>query len=420
MLMELRVNHGRVFVVLTRGRPSTLLVGILRLLRWGLWLENWGDIPLDVLGRLPRGARALTGLIYMGANLRDLSSLTEMTALRVLSIDADPRQPVLLRPMPRLKVLEYGGRNFGNVASVLANPALEFVSIEGAGAGDLQSLGPRVRELTLRYPRSTLDQMLLNGSSLRSLTIGSARDFDLSPVEKYTALKELCLYALRGTTSGFGVLRSLPALRRLELEGVPTVDDPAVIDELKLDYLNVQGRQPFTNEQLRVWDARGVPGNRVRIPAPRRAASRSERVIDGELLAGGTELFLVHPGLPKPIRAEDDLALELGETVPEAWISIPREQQTHQLHVWWARLLAWADEQGADTLVVRSAEADADVILPLSQPKASKLLASPLELAYSRLYRGDHLVVVVNDTVEEGILVVSKRSPLGLVAFDPS
>lgn len=74
---------------------------------------------------------------------------------------------------------------------------------------------------------------------------------------------------------------------------------------------------------------------------------------------------------------------------------------------------------GATTLIVRSADPNADRQLDLSAEEAQRILAAPLELSYVRVRRDDVLLVVVNDTVEEGVVVLSSSRPTELVGMTP-
>jgi hypothetical protein len=262
-----RYRELRPYVVYSERLPTRAELLMLVVLGWGLWLENGGGIPGDFPDRLPVIARRIRGLVYMGAGLKSITALENFRGLRTLSLELALREAADLRDLRHLRRLHLGGMGLSKVKNAVNQPRLRDVFLEGADGAHLAALGSDLRRLGLR--KLTVGRIeLAPKPHLRDLVIGSTPEVDIAGIASSTSIRTIEIDRVRSVT-GFAFLAELPQLRALWTENIVKVDAPEVIDALPLQCLNVQGTSPFSDEQLRAYDARGVAGNRMRQPRSR-------------------------------------------------------------------------------------------------------------------------------------------------------
>lgn len=230
---------------------------------FGLWIENWGQISPNFLAHLPTAAQRLRGLVYMGAGVRNAGALERYGALRTLSLDLDLRVEMDLGELRRLRRLHLGGSGVSKVHSALSHPSLRDVFLEHADEMQLATLGSGIRTLELRS-FGARELRLPEMPNLQALSIGQMVEVDIVGIGRNFGIARIEIDRV-GLVAGFDVIARLPRLSSLELDNVKIVDSPKAVDDLPLHYFRVQGHSPFTEAQLRAFDARGVSGNRMHL-----------------------------------------------------------------------------------------------------------------------------------------------------------
>jgi hypothetical protein len=113
----------------------------------------------------------------------------------------------------------------------------------------------------------------------------------------------------------------------------------------------------------------------------------------------------------------DDLDPDVGDRVPIAWDEFPDETRSLRRGIWWQRVLDWATQSGADVIEVRAVSRGGDTAVAWGSEQAKAVVGNPAELSYIRILRRDSLLVVVNDSVDAGVIVFSDIVPMALAAI---
>lgn len=216
--------------------------------------SNTGVIStLDISG--------LRGLYYLGPGIGDISFLEQGKDLVDLSLVIKSGRIQDIGPLPHIRsctIEGYASRAHG----LLSSPDLVDVWVDRPDSEQLGALGAHVRTLQVRFLQN-VDLSWISSTHLTSLTIHGTRELSLLDIDRFRELSTLVLTNIN-TVTHLELLRLLPALKVLWLNGVKNGSDVSSLLDVKWDKLAAWAPHPLTQEVMAELAQRGVEGPRER------------------------------------------------------------------------------------------------------------------------------------------------------------
>lgn len=190
-------------------------------------------------------AHRLSHLLVTSGHALDADTLSEMTALRFLSLNAEPDRDVNLSTLPALTEVRAWEGGAGRILSVLESRSLLRAELNGLRLHTIPLISAPLRWLDLGDCRSLRSIPLVkNPGTLTRLDLEGVRRLDCTQVSSLTSLERLSFTSCRELENVASLL-DLPNLQQLTFRNCPVIDDVRSLLSLSGVNVGVDGTNAF-------------------------------------------------------------------------------------------------------------------------------------------------------------------------------
>ncbi|MFF7682786.1 hypothetical protein ACFZA2_08465 [Microbacterium sp. NPDC007973] len=203
---------------------------------FGLYVQ--GVFDLEQLGETAAELAVLH--CAAGPDVRGADALPRMTSLRYLYNDPYKAAAMPTVDLSQLAELEQVNIHGRGLLSALNAPNLRDACVEIPSLTSSTPLSPSLRSLVVVSPEVDFEHLAGSLPNLARLSLLDCRQIDLSPIRRLRGLEELHLVNVRCIDHA-EALTTLPALKRLRIDGTSRMTGLARLLELTVDSFSAYG-----------------------------------------------------------------------------------------------------------------------------------------------------------------------------------